>query len=62
MPGSDDDRTVSDWRTETRFYRRSPGIGWLLALLAVPLLIALIGWGGIKATQQADDPIVVAWP
>jgi peptidoglycan-binding protein ArfA len=58
MPGSDDDRTVSDWRTETRFYRRPPGIGWLLTLLAVPLLIALIGWGGLKATQQADDPIL----
>jgi peptidoglycan-binding protein ArfA len=45
MSGSDEDRTIADWRKDSRFYRRRPGIGWLLALIAVPLLLALIGWG-----------------
>jgi peptidoglycan-binding protein ArfA len=58
MSGSEDDRATSQWRTESKFYRRQPGIGWLLALLVVPLLLALIGWGGFTASQDADDPIL----
>lgn len=44
--------------SESRFYRRQPGIGWLLALLVVPLLLAIIGWAGFKATERADDPVL----
>jgi peptidoglycan-binding protein ArfA len=44
MPGSES-RTVTGWRKASRFYRRSPGFGWLLALAAIPLLLALIGLG-----------------
>ena len=32
-------------RKASRFYRRPPGFGWLLAAAAVPLLLALIGLG-----------------
>lgn len=31
---------------DSKFYRRQPGLGWLLALLIIPALIALIGWAG----------------
>lgn len=44
MPGSEN-RTVTGWRKVSRFYRRPPGLGWLLALLAIPLLLGLIGHG-----------------
>lgn len=41
-------------------HRQRPGIGWLIALLVVPLLLALISWGAATATQTADDPILAA--
>jgi peptidoglycan-binding protein ArfA len=46
--------------SESRFYRRRPGVVWLLALAVVPLLLAVIGWGGLKATERADDPVLAA--
>ena len=48
MPGSDDSRTITGYRTASKLYRRPPGAAWLLALLAIPLLLALIGWAGLK--------------
>jgi peptidoglycan-binding protein ArfA len=62
VAGSEEERTVTDWRTESRLYRRKPGAGWLLALLAVPVLLALIGLGGFagsdsdQLTQPTVDP------
>jgi peptidoglycan-binding protein ArfA len=55
MPGSEEDRTVTDWRTESRFYRRKPGAAWLLAFLAIPALLALIGWGGSDRANRSDE-------
>jgi peptidoglycan-binding protein ArfA len=43
MPSSDETRTT-EWRTASRFYRRPPGLGWLLGLAAVPLLLGAIGY------------------
>ena len=51
MPDSEDSpdtRTITGYDTESRFYRRKPGGAWWLALLAIPLLLALIGWAGLK--------------
>lgn len=48
MPDSEDTRTITGYRTDSKFYRRPPGAAWLLALLAIPLLLALIGWAGLK--------------
>jgi peptidoglycan-binding protein ArfA len=48
MPDSDDSRTITGYRTDSKFYRRRPGGAWLLALLAIPLLLALIGWAGLN--------------
>lgn len=55
MAGSEEDRTVTDWRTESRFYRRQPGAVWLLAFLGVPVLLALIGLGGFASTGTSDE-------
>lgn len=52
MAGSEEERTVTDWRTESRFYRRKPGAGWLLAFLAVPALLAVIGLGGFAGADS----------
>jgi peptidoglycan-binding protein ArfA len=54
MSGSEDDRTVTDWHTESRFYRRKPSAGWLWALLAIPLLLALIGWGALGGGRSGQ--------
>jgi peptidoglycan-binding protein ArfA len=52
MSGSEEDRAVTGWRTESRFYRRKPGAGWLWAFLAIPLLLAVIGWGWLNETNS----------
>lgn len=55
MSGSEEDRAVTGWRTESRFYRRKPGAGWLLAFLAIPLLLAVIGWGWLNGTTNSNS-------
>ncbi|WP_319446569.1 MULTISPECIES: OmpA family protein [unclassified Mycobacterium] len=55
MSGSEEDRAVTGWRTESRFYRRKPGAGWLWALLAIPLLLAVIGWGWLNGTNNSGQ-------
>jgi peptidoglycan-binding protein ArfA len=44
---------------DSKLYRRRPGLGWLLALLVVPALIALIGWAG---TDRAADDVELTAP
>lgn len=56
MSGSDDDRSIAGWRTESKFYRSRPGTGWLLTLIAVPLLLALIGWGTSDGSATDAEP------
>jgi peptidoglycan-binding protein ArfA len=55
MSGSEEDRPVTGWRTESRFYRRKPGAGWLWAFLAIPLLLAVIGWGWLNGTNNSGQ-------
>lgn len=43
---------------DAKLYRRQPGLGWLLALLVVPALIALIGWAGTD--RAINDPVLTA--
>lgn len=60
MPGSES-RTVTGWRRVSRFYRRPPGFGWLLALAAIPLLLALIGQGVTDRSKlDINGPSVAA--
>ena len=55
MSGSDETRTITGWRQATRYYRRNPGLGWLLALLAIPLLLGLLGWGVLDTSKKDVD-------
>jgi peptidoglycan-binding protein ArfA len=45
-------RTVKGWRTASKFYRQSPGAGWLLALLAIPLFLAFLGWNELDKSKK----------
>lgn len=56
MPDPDETRTITGWKTASRLYRRSPGLGWLLALLVVPLLLGLLGWGVLDNSGEDRDP------
>jgi peptidoglycan-binding protein ArfA len=61
MKGSEDARagasaTATQWRRESRYYRRSPGWGWLLGLLLIPLLFGWLGWGAVKPTAAVGLP------
>lgn len=59
MTGSGDARvsaTATEWRTESRYYRRPPGWGWLLGLLLIPLLFGWLGWGALKPTVNVSAP------
>lgn len=61
MTGSQDAKvsaTATEWRTESRYYRRSPGLGWLLGLLLIPLLFGWIGWGAIKPKVTVNAPSI----
>ncbi|MDT5325290.1 MAG: peptidoglycan-binding protein ArfA [Mycobacterium sp.] len=51
MAGSDEDQTT-ERRTDSKFYRRQPGLGWLLAFLVIPALLALIGWAGLDHSAK----------
>ncbi len=61
MTGSDDARvsaTATEWRAESRYYRRSPGWGWLLGLLLIPLLFGWLGWGAVKPKVNISAPSI----
>lgn len=55
MSGSDETRTITGWRQATRYWRRSPGLGWLLAALLIPLLLGLLGWGVLGKSDKDVD-------
>lgn len=59
MTGSDERRvsaTATEWRTESRYYRRAPGLGWLLGLLLIPLLFGWLGWSALKPKIDISAP------
>ena len=61
MPGSGEARataTATEWRSESRYYRRSPGWGWLLGLLLIPLLFGWLGWSALKPHVSVSSPSV----
>ncbi|MBI3213357.1 MAG: OmpA family protein [Mycobacterium sp.] len=53
MSDPDESRTITGWQKTTRYYRRKPGPGWLLALIVVPVLLALLQWG-VLDTSRGD--------
>jgi peptidoglycan-binding protein ArfA len=45
MAGSDKAPDATEWRRVSKYYRRPPGLAWLLGLLLIPLLLGVIGYG-----------------
>jgi peptidoglycan-binding protein ArfA len=63
MPDSEDIGHSSETRAVSKFYRRAPGLGWLVGLLLIPLLLGAVGYGvqdradrGIESTPPSVDP------
>ncbi len=56
MPSSDETRTT-EWRTASRFYRRPPGLGWLVGLVAIPLLLGAIGYHALPKTHVSPPSV-----
>lgn len=61
MAGSGDIRVspkATEWRAESRYYRRSPGWGWALGALLIPLLFGWLGWSAVKPPTDVTVPTV----
>jgi peptidoglycan-binding protein ArfA len=57
-PGSGDRPTTTQWRRAARFYRRPPGLAWLIGLVLAPLLLGVIGYGMLdrSRSQAGGEP------
>ena len=57
MAGSDEAPEATEWRPTSRFYRRTPGLAWLIGLVVIPLLLAVIGYGEVdRSRSQVTGP------
>ncbi len=57
MGGSDEAPEATEWRPTSKFYRRFPGLPWLISLIVIPLLLAVIGYGGLdRSRPEATGP------
>ena len=57
MAGSDKAPEATEWRRTSKFYRRPPGLVWLISLIVIPLLLGVIGYGEVGRTQlEATGP------
>jgi peptidoglycan-binding protein ArfA len=52
MAGSDEAPEVTQWRRTSKFYVRGPGLPWLIALVVIPLLLAVIGHSDLGRTRS----------
>ena len=59
MAGSDDAPDATEWRRTSKFYRRVPGLPWLIGLVVIPLLLAVISYGEPGRTRsEATGPFL----
>jgi peptidoglycan-binding protein ArfA len=57
MAGSDEAPEATEWRPTSKFYRRTPGLVWLIGLVVIPLLLAVIGYGeSDRSHSQVTGP------
>ena len=57
MGGSDEAPQATEWRPTSKFYRRFPGRPWLISLIVIPVLLAVIGYGGLdRSRSEATGP------
>ena len=52
MAGSDEAPESTQWRRTSKFYRRSPGLPWLIGLVIIPLLLGVIGYGEVNRNRS----------
>lgn len=57
MPDSDETPATTERRQDSRFYRRPLGLAWLIGAVAIPLLLAVIGYGAFDRSRlEANAP------
>ncbi len=57
MGGSGNPPDATEWRRISKFYRRFPGLPWLIGLIVIPLLLAVIGHCDVdRAPSAANGP------
>jgi peptidoglycan-binding protein ArfA len=57
MTGSGEAPEPTAWRRTSKFYRRRPGLPWLIGLLVIPLLLGVIGYGELDRNRsQVNGP------
>ncbi len=57
MAGSGEAPEATKWRRTSKFYRRPPGLPWLIGLVVIPLLLAVISYGEPGRTRpEATGP------
>jgi peptidoglycan-binding protein ArfA len=54
MASSEEIRTTTQTRRDSRFYRKPPGLSWLLALLLIPLLLGALGHATRDKSADVD--------
>lgn len=58
MAGSGEAPANTQWRRAAKFYRRPLGIAWLIAVVIIPLLLTVIGYGlAERSRSQAAGPV-----
>jgi peptidoglycan-binding protein ArfA len=62
MAGSDEAPAATEWRRTSKFYVRLPGPPWLVALVVIPLLLAVIGYGELDRARPGFNGPTGALP
>jgi peptidoglycan-binding protein ArfA len=62
MAGSHEAPEATEWRRTSKFYRRVPGLPWLVGLIVIPLLLAVIGYGELDRTRSGVNGPTGALP
>jgi len=57
VTGSDEAPEPTAWRRTSKFYRRRPGLPWLIGLVVIPLLLSVIGYAELDRNRpQINGP------
>ncbi len=57
MADSDEAPAATEWRRTSKFYRRPPGLAWLIGLVVIPLLLGAIGYGLLdRSRSEVNGP------
>lgn len=62
MADSDEAHEATEWRRTSKFYRRPPGLAWLIGLVVIPLLLGVIGYGLLDRSRSENNGPTGALP